>query len=117
MPLLDRNTLHLLSEKGVGFALRVPSECGQDTYFASAEDLEVLMTDAEAIYAKAHGVTKAQYRDWMGDGCMVFCSAQTLAGKPCRNLLTGGFQVTAKQWAERQGEYCAVHNGERRPSR
>lgn len=74
------------------------------------EEVVEFADDPEAIYAKAHGVTKAEYRDWMDDDCTRFCAATTRAGKPCRNMVAGGFQVSAKRWLELQGEYCASHS-------
>jgi hypothetical protein len=111
MAKLDVQTLSILSQKGVDFALAVPNECGQMTYYASPEELTILVDDPEAIYAKAHGVTKFEYRDWMSDQCMAYCSATTKAGKRCRNMVVGGYQVTAKRWLELRGEYCVVHGG------
>jgi len=82
------------------------------SYFATHTELEELVQDPAAFYAKVHGVTKAEYLDWMEDRCMAYCSATTRAGKRCRNLVRRGYQVSAKVWLELQNEYCSVHEGE-----
>lgn len=109
MPTLDLQTLNILSAKGVDFCVQVPHECGIMTYSATPEDLVILADDPDALYAKAHGVTKAEFRDWQADECSAICAAKTKAGKPCRNLVQGGYQVSAKRWLELQGGYCSVH--------
>jgi hypothetical protein len=112
MSKLDFQTLRVLSEKGVAFFIDVPVEGGQKTIQVAPEDLMIFADDPEATYAKTQGVTKSEYRDWMDDECMAYCAAKTKAGRPCPNLVPGGFQVSAKQWVKLQGGYCGVH-GER----
>src|ERR1035438_7567411 len=112
MSKLDFETLSILSEKGVDFCISVPhecGECGQTTFRATPEDLVIFVDDPAAIYAKAHGVTKSEYRDWVDDECIAHCAAKTRAGRRCRNMVVGGYQVSAKRWLELQGGYCAVH--------
>jgi hypothetical protein len=109
MSKLDFQTLSSLSEKGVDFFIAVPNECGQMTFRATPEDLVIFADDPAAIYAKAHEVTKSEYRDWIDDECMAHCAAKTRAGRRCRNMVLGGYQVSAKRWVELQGGYCGVH--------
>ena len=109
MSKLDFQTLSSLSEKGVDFFIAVPNECGQMTFRATPEDLVIFADDPVAIYAKAHEVTKSEYRDWIDDQCTARCAAKTKAGRRCRNMVLGGYQVSAKRWVELQGEHCGVH--------
>jgi hypothetical protein len=109
MSKLDFQTLRVLSEKRVGFCIPVPTESGQMTFPATPEDLVMFADDPEALYAKALGVTKSEYRDWVDDQCMAYCAAKTKAGRRCRNMVLGGYQVSAKRWVELQGGYCGVH--------
>src|SRR4051794_11827475 len=106
---VDLRTLSILSERGVEFCISVPNQYGQEIYVATAEDLMTFLEDPTAVYAKALGVTKEQYRDWMDDSCIAYCSAKTRAGRQCRNAVAGGFQVSAARWVALQGEYCMLH--------
>jgi hypothetical protein len=94
---IDIQTLNCLSTKGVDFCVQIPNECGIMTYIATPEDLVMLESDPTALYAKVHGVTKSEFRDWQDDGCMAFCAATTRARKRCRNQVKGGYQVSAKR--------------------
>jgi len=109
MPNLDAQTLNILAQRGVQYCIPVVSEFGQITYIAGPEDLLVFADDPDAIYSKAHGVTKAEYRDWTDDGFTAMCAATTKTGRRCRNDVLGGHLVSAKRWVELQGGYCAVH--------
>jgi len=106
---VDLRTLSILRERGVEFCISVPNQYGQETYLATADDLMTFLDDPTAVYAKALGVTKEQYRDWMDDSCIAHCAATTRTGKQCRNAVPGGFQVSAARWVALQGEYCTVH--------
>lgn len=109
--------LNSLQRAGVRFLIAVPSECGSSEGLFPPEDILLFLEDKEALYAKHYGITKNQYRDWTEEGYAVTCSATTKRGKPCRNLVPGGFQVSPKRWLELQGHYCDLHEGERSPRR
>jgi hypothetical protein len=109
MPTVDLQTLRVLSEKGVTFLIAVPDTGGQMDYFATPEDLMMLADDETALYAKAHGVTRSEYLDWVDDLFCAHCASPTRSGRPCRNVVLGGFTVSAQRWLELQGSYCAVH--------
>ena len=115
MSKLDFQTLRVLSEKGVVFLIygphEAPNEGGQFPFRATPEDLMIFADDPEAIYAKAHEVTKSEYRDWIDNQCMAYCAANTKAGRRCGNTVLGGDHVSAKRWVELQGGYCGVHGG------
>jgi hypothetical protein len=106
---IDLQTLDLLSDKGVAFLIAVPNECGQRDYVATPEEVIEFCNDSVGFYAKIHGVTKSEYGDWLDDLFCVYCAAKTRAGRRCRNIVTGGNQVSPKRWVELQGRYCAVH--------
>ena len=109
MSKLDLHTLRSLSEKRVGFCIPVPTEGGQMTVQATPEDLVIFADDPAAFYAKALGVTKPEYEGWIDDQYTAYCAAKTKAGRSCRNMVRGGYQVSAKRWVELQGGYCVVH--------
>ena len=109
MPQIEYQALSLLHERGVQFCISVPNEAGQQTYVATPADVLTFMEDKDAIYAKALGVTKSEYRDWMEEGCMAYCAATTRGGRPCRGVVPGGHQVNAARWVALKGEYCTAH--------
>jgi hypothetical protein len=109
MPTVDLQTLRVLSEKGVSFCIAVPDAWSLMNYWATPEDLVIFADDETALYAKAHGVTKSEYRDWEDDLFCAYCAATTRTGRRCRNMVLGGFTVSPRRWLELQGGYCAVH--------
>lgn len=108
---LNLDTLHALKRLGVGFSIWIPSSGGVGEYHATVEDLLLLEDDAEKLYAKAHGLTVEQFRDWHDQECSIICSATTKAGNRCSNYVKGGYQVSASVYLQRNGEKCSSHGG------
>jgi hypothetical protein len=57
-------TLRSLESAGVKFVIAVPTESGLADQRFSPEDVVLYLQEPEELYAKCHGVTRAQFRDW-----------------------------------------------------
>ena len=107
---MDIAILEKVESLGVGFCIPVPTVGGWETYLASPEDVILFASDPDALYAKAHGVSKADYLAWRDNEYSVHCGARTRSGKPCKNVVAGGCSVSAKEWIKLHGSsYCTVH--------
>jgi hypothetical protein len=103
--------LALLKAAGVHLVIELPTAFGVNERDCSVDDVLLFLDDREAFYAKSYGVTMADLRDWADDNYNVICSAMTKKERKCRNIVVGS--VSPERWVKRQGEYCALHSGDR----
>jgi hypothetical protein len=114
---IELKVLKAIEDKGVKFLVAVPSESGTPDRLFSAEDISLFLNDDEALFAKHHGISREQYRDWSDSEYSVTCSGTTKRRLPCKNLVPGGYRVSPETWVALQGQYCDLHEGERTPTR
>jgi len=100
--------LDYLASKGVRFVIP-EGESSHSGYFVGREEVEEFLDDPDEFFAKQHGVTKAEYRDWREAGGAVRCSATTRKGKQCNNFVKTPYNLTAQGWLALQGHYCVIH--------
>lgn len=98
------------------FALEVPSPQGITTIPITTEQyqqLEPLMvSDPMFVAATVLGVTKTQLAAWLNDNYNVICSGRTKKGHRCRRVARDGFAVNVKEYVNRQGYKCEIHEGQ-----
>ena len=105
------NDLQKLSSLRVSFSVSVDSGIGSQTVLASPEQLIEILYNPVKGYANLLGVSKADYIQCHEEEFNVECSAITVKGKKCRQIVRGGHSVTVQQWANLNGEYCQIHGG------
>ncbi len=98
-----------LENIGVSFFISVPHECGGTSEIISASVLEQYEKDPDQIHAHVRGVSKAEYIAWQSSECNVICYGQTAKSEPCKNLVNGGYQVSAQKWVNMKGSLCHIH--------
>jgi len=113
----DLETLRQLAASGIKFTIAIPTECGACDRLFAPEDVALFLREPDELYAKHHGVTLSQFRDWLEAEGKVTCSGTTTLRKPCKNTVPGGFCVSPTEWVRLQGEYCDLHAGDRTPTR
>jgi hypothetical protein len=106
---LNVETLRELNRIGVDFCMSIPGPGGQTAYYPTVEEVLLFEEDSERLYAKAHGLTLDQFREWYGNECSIVCSATTKAGRRCTNFVKGGYQVSGLEYLRRNGECCSSH--------
>lgn len=104
-----KDVLARLVRAGVELSICIPDEYGSQNVPLSIENAVLLLTDPVAVYAKLHAVGQREFRTWRNESMSVRCSAKTLKGKRCRNIIGGGRAVSAVTWADLTGGYCHCH--------
>lgn len=77
------------------------------------EQAQRFLVDKDAVLAEINGVSKRDYLAWIGAGFCVRCAGVTKSKRRCRQTAVGGNAVSALEWVAKQGDYCAVHGGDR----
>lgn len=66
-------------------------------------------TNPDSAIAKSLGVSLRAYLLWKEEEFSVRCSALTAKNKRCKNIVTGGRNVTPNIWEKMTGQYCETH--------
>lgn len=98
-----------LTQIDVGFYCTHEAPGGQATVPLSSESVLHYAKDPVGYLAAYYGMSKAEYLAWHQSEYSVYCAGTTRAGKPCKNIVEGGFCVDARRWMELHGSYCHVH--------
>lgn len=109
----DLATLKRLHAKGISFIANVTTVVGGMDIIMTPEEALEFSHDPQAAAARAMGVTKEVYTEWLASGGDVQCAATTKAGSRCLNSISGGTITDAKDWAReiRVGATCVTHGG------
>lgn len=102
-----------LMAAGLELAVQVPVMGGYQTHILTLEQTLRLLVDKQAVYAELFALSKSEYSEWLSSDGMVYCSAQTKAGRRCRNPVHRGTWLQPAAWKKLHdaGGYCAVHGG------
>jgi hypothetical protein len=98
------------------FALTVPSPSGLSLVPITSEQFEKykskILTDPTFVAASVLGVTKIQFEEWVNNDFSVICSGKTKKGHRCRRVARDGYHVEVKEYVDRQGYKCEIHEGQ-----
>ncbi|WP_375590792.1 hypothetical protein ABWH89_09430 [Hoeflea alexandrii] len=109
---MDKKTIDALDRAGVSFSASLPVPGGGHTISLKADELETFVKDTDAYSAAFFGVSKELYLQWVDSEGTVQCSANTVAGDRCKNMVSGSIHQDIEDWMKMLGGYCAVHGGE-----
>lgn len=109
----DIEALKRLQAKGISFIANVATVTGGMDIIMTAEEALIFAGDPEAAAAKAMGVPREIYTEWLAAGGDVQCAGTTKAGSRCRNSISGGTIDDPREWAReiRVGARCVTHGG------
>lgn len=98
-----------LSDTGVRFIVSVPLPFGAEQIELNKNLILEYLNDKYAALAKYYGVSKSDYVTWLEQNMSVQCCGTTTKDKRCKNVVTGGNNVSVQEWVKRQGLLCDVH--------
>lgn len=109
--MIDQRTVTDMSKAGIVFFTNVRAPGGVRELMLSPDEVADFVKDPDFGAAKKFDLTKAEYQEWVERDGYIQCSASTLSGTRCKNIVSGGSFYDADAWKRTQGEYCAVHGG------
>lgn len=104
--------LHELEKKGIKFCVEISVPWGSQKTIISAEKVPDYIVDRDKFIAGYFGVAVDDYLGWISSEGTPQCGALTVAGKRCRNVVSGGIHMPIDRWRELDGELCAIHGGD-----
>lgn len=113
--LLDRNFSYSAMQRGVDtgqllIVAAVDSVHGLDNaWLEPGDDLRAFLDCPEAVYARQHGASLEDYREWLECFGMPRCAFQTRDGERCKNGVPGGLQRPLDRFIADEGGACHVH--------
>lgn len=107
------NVLEAAQNGGCQFVVNVPALGGISTANMTPEQVYLLTTDKQAVFADLMGLTKPEYIEWLHSQGSVYCSEHTKKGEQCRNIIVGATRLAPDDWKAQRGAggYCATHGG------
>jgi hypothetical protein len=105
--------LRVLRQAGCQFVVMVPALGGLTSKVATPEQALRLADDKDGVRAELMGLSKADYQEWVANQGAVYCSGETVEGRPCRNNVVGGTSLAPQGWMALRdaGGYCSAHGG------
>lgn len=106
-------TTRRLHEAGCRFVISVPTANGHQNMVITAEQAARLLEDPTSIWAEVNQLSVAEYAEWVSLNGAVLCRANTVTGRPCRNVVKGATFLPSQEWKalKESGGYCALHGG------
>lgn len=101
--------LCLIYDAGMQVTTSLPNPGGSMTYVLSQDQVKLGLEDQNELIANLNGITKAQAIAWQTDQFNVYCAGHTKTNRPCRNIVSGGSQVSAREYVQMQGALCQIH--------
>ena len=103
--------IKVLDQIDVGFYCTHEAPGGGTTVPLSLEEVLKYAKDPVGYLASRYGMSKSEYLAWHESEYTVHCAGKTRIGKPCKNVVEGGYGVEPQRWLELRGGYCHVHGG------
>ena len=110
---LDKKTLDCIFSRSITVTGYVEAPWGGDNIFLSKDDLEKYIEDFPKFCADHYELTSDQYQRWMATHGTPQCGEKTKRGNRCKRQ-SGGSQLPAKEWLEKEGGICVYHKNEER---
>lgn len=85
----------------------------QTLHLCEFEEAERYNADPDLYAGELHGLTRAEYREWIGLNGAPLCGAETKNGRQCRNVI-GRIQLRAAEWKAMHGKGCCIAHGGRK---
>lgn len=108
---MDPKTIERLAQAPIEFVGSVPAPGGGASIVLQAEELGQFCDDPEGYFALMNGATKEEYNQWVDTEGTPRCGARNAKGERCKNVVSGGIQMSLEHWLQEDGGFCRVHGG------
>ncbi|HZG69346.1 MAG TPA: hypothetical protein VEZ12_21615 [Herpetosiphonaceae bacterium] len=107
----DRHSQEATQSEAPGLVVPYKTVWGGSEITLTTEEAREYARDPMGTMCRKLGVTEAEFSAWQASAGHVSCSAMTVAGRRCKQLVKGSPTLSLREWVDRMkaGERCETH--------